>query len=366
MVTFPLASSVNLPALVDGVIHHKDTFSKTIAWAESPLVQSTGGELVRLDDGFFYLIGGHVFTGSYRSFEAADEKTSPKASQTYLGEIRKLRFNSGRPGKIDVTLVESFKDPEFARRDLNASPTILADGKSLGAAAYGGVFTKDQLNFTHPIFVAAGSVPKADESYEQKMSAYSCATLLLYDPESSGMYTTFFGGISPLGQKKRLAMVIDETPQFAGWEIHILATDVSAHAIERATSGLFSEEEVQRGLPLRLLSKYFRKEPSGWRISDELRNRVELRVFNLMDCFAGLGMFDVIFCRNVLMYLDPEAKSDILERLAGSLERDGYLVLGAAETMLGACESFTVLPHFSGIATKARRVPDLRAAVTTL
>jgi len=163
-----------------------------------------------------------------------------------------------------------------------------------------------------------------------------------------------------------LAMVIDETPQFAGWEIDILATDVSAHAIERARSGLFSEEEVQRGLPLRLLSKYFRKEPSGWRISDELRNRVELRVFNLMDCFAGLGMFDVIFCRNVLMYLDPEAKSDILERLAGSLERDGYLVLGAAETMLGACESFTVLPHFSGIATKARRVPDLRAAVTTL
>ncbi len=163
-----------------------------------------------------------------------------------------------------------------------------------------------------------------------------------------------------------LAMVIDETPQFAGWEIDILATDVSAHAIERARSGLFSEAEVQRGLPLRLLSKYFRKEPSGWRISDELRNRVELRVFNLMDCFAGLGMFDVIFCRNVLMYLDPEAKSDILERLAGSLERDRYLVLGAAETMLGACESFTVLPHFSGIATKARRVPDLRAAVTTL
>src|SRR5258706_4794414 len=163
-----------------------------------------------------------------------------------------------------------------------------------------------------------------------------------------------------------LAMVIDETPQLAGWDIQILATDVSADAIERAGCGLYSEAEVQRGLPLRLLSKYFRKEPSGWRISDELRNRVELRVFNLMDCFAGLGMFDVIFCRNVLMYLDPEAKSDILERLAGLLERDGYLVLGAAETMLGACESFTVLPHFSGIATKARRVPDLRAAVTTL
>jgi chemotaxis protein methyltransferase CheR len=159
-----------------------------------------------------------------------------------------------------------------------------------------------------------------------------------------------------------LAMVIDQTPQFAAWEVQILATDVSADAIERAKAGLFSEAEVQRGLPLKLLAKYFRKESSGWRISDELRNRVELRVFNLMDRFAALGTFDVIFCRNVLMYLDPAAKSDILERLAGSLERDGYLVLGAAETMLGTCDSFTVLRHFRGIAMKARRAPDLRSA----
>ena len=196
LVTFPLISSVSLPALVDGVMHHKDTFSKTIAWTESPLVQSTGGELVKLDDGYFYLVGGHVFTGSYRSFEAADEKTTPKASQTYLGEIRKLKFSTGKPGKIDVSLVETFKDPEFARRDLNVEQTILPDGKSLGAGAYGGVFTKEQMNFTHPIFLAAGSAPKVDDSFEQKMSSYSCATMLLYDPATSGMYTTFFGGIS--------------------------------------------------------------------------------------------------------------------------------------------------------------------------
>jgi hypothetical protein len=107
-----------------------------------------------------------------------------------------LRFGSTRPGKLEVSLVESFKDPEFARRDLNAGLAILGDGKSLGAAAYGGVFTKDQLNFTHPVWISAGSVPKVDDSFEQKMSAYSCATMLFYDPESSGMYTTFFGGIS--------------------------------------------------------------------------------------------------------------------------------------------------------------------------
>ncbi len=195
-VTYPVVSSVNLPALVEGVIHGKDTFSKTIAWAESPLVQSTGGDLTKLDDGFFYLVGGHVFMGSYRSFEAADEKNTAKASQTYLGEIRKLRLTGGGAGKLDVALVERFKDPEFARRDFNAGLTILEDGKSLGAAAWGGVFTKDQLNFTHPIFIRAGAVPKVDEGFEQKMSAYSCAIMLLYDPESSGMYTTFFGGIS--------------------------------------------------------------------------------------------------------------------------------------------------------------------------
>ena len=196
MVTYPLVSSVSLPALVDGVIHGKDTFSSSIAWAESPLVQSTGGQLVKLDDGFFYLIGGHVFMGTYRGFEAADEKNTPKASQTYLGEIRKLRFTRGGSGKLAVSLEKSFKDPEFARRDLNAGLTMLEDGKSLGAAVYGGVFTKDQLNFTRPIFISAGSVPKVDDSFEQKMSAYSCATMLFYDPESSGMYTTFFGGIS--------------------------------------------------------------------------------------------------------------------------------------------------------------------------
>ena len=196
LVTYPVISSVNLPALVDGVIRGKDTFSKTIAWAESPLVQSTGGGLLKLDDGLFYLVGGHIFMGSYRSFEGADEKSTPKASQKYLGEIRKLRLAKVGQGRLDVRLVESFSDPEFARRDLNVGLTIQNDGRSLGASAYGGVFTQDQLNFTHPIFFSAGLVPKVDKNFEQKMSAYSCATMQLYDPDSFGMYTTFFGGIS--------------------------------------------------------------------------------------------------------------------------------------------------------------------------
>ena len=159
-----------------------------------------------------------------------------------------------------------------------------------------------------------------------------------------------------------LAMIIDAMPQFAGWEIQILATDISADAIERAEAGLFNDEEVQRGLPVRMLAKYFRKGTAGWRVTDALRNRVQFRMFNLMDCFAGLGMFDVILCRNVLMYLDAATKSDILERLADCLEADGYLVLGVAETVLGASNGFAAVPNLRGIKMKCGHKQDLRSA----
>ena len=195
-VTYPILSAVRLPSLVDGVIHGRDTFSRSISFVSSPLVQATGGELLKLDDGMFYLVGGHVFSGNYRDFEANNEKNTATSSQTYLGEIRKLAVKRDAHGRLSVSLAERYQNPEFARRDLNATLTILPDGHSLGAAAYGGVFTKDQLNFTRPIYWSATSAPKIDESYEQKMSAYSCAKLLLFDPNSQSMYTTFFGGIS--------------------------------------------------------------------------------------------------------------------------------------------------------------------------
>ena len=194
-VTYPILSTVNLPALIDGVTKGRDTFSQTIAYVESPLVQVTGGELLKLDDGMFYVIGGHIFMGSYLDFEAGDEKNTPKVSQTYTGEIRKLSIKRDTTG-LAVSLVETYKHPEFARRDLNAAFTILPDGRTLGAAVYGGVFTKDQLNFSKAIHWTASLPPRVDDAFEQRMSAYSCAKLLLFDPGSGTMYSTFFGGIS--------------------------------------------------------------------------------------------------------------------------------------------------------------------------
>lgn len=194
-VTHQVLSSVSLPALIEGVIKGQDTFSKTIAWTTSPLVQSAGGELFKLDDGLFYLAGGHVFTGTYRDFEGNNEQSTGMAAQKYLGEIRKLKVERTAGGRLSVSLVERYTEPEFARRDMNAGFTILPDGHSLGAALYGGVFTKDQLNFSKPVYWDAATAPYAD-SFEQKMNAYTCAMVQFFDPESKTMYTTFFGGIS--------------------------------------------------------------------------------------------------------------------------------------------------------------------------
>ncbi|MBV8843606.1 MAG: hypothetical protein JO307_12430 [Bryobacterales bacterium] len=194
LVTYPVLSRVDLQALVKGVVAGTDTFSDTIRWTTSTLVQSAGGELLKLDDGSFYLAGGHVFTGSYRDFEAGNEQETKTASQKYLGEIRRLKLTDAG-GRPYVDLIERYADPEFARRDLNAGLIILPDGHSLGAAIYGGVFTREQLNFSKPIYWDAFTSPHVDE-YEQKMSAYSCATVQMFDPDSKTMYTTFFGGIS--------------------------------------------------------------------------------------------------------------------------------------------------------------------------
>jgi chemotaxis protein methyltransferase CheR len=159
-----------------------------------------------------------------------------------------------------------------------------------------------------------------------------------------------------------LAMIFAGLPQFSGWYIDILATDVSADAIARAQTGLFTHGEVQRGLPLRMLADHFRPEGKEWRLRNAIRARVEFRVLNLLDSFSALGTFDVIFCRNVLMYFDSTTKADILDRLSDTLADDGYLMLGAAETMMGLSNSFAPESRFPGITMKAGHAQMARAA----
>lgn len=133
-----------------------------------------------------------------------------------------------------------------------------------------------------------------------------------------------------------IAMLLaDLDPRPAGWSFEILATDYSRAVLERARAGRYNHFEVQRGLPAHYLSRYFTPVDGGWQIADRIRRAVQFREGNLLEPFDDLGTFDVIFCRNVLIYMEASARRGVIERLASALRPDGYLFLGAAELPFG-------------------------------
>jgi chemotaxis protein methyltransferase CheR len=162
-----------------------------------------------------------------------------------------------------------------------------------------------------------------------------------------------------------IAMCLKEAgAALAGWRVEIVATDLSLAVLEKSKSGLFSQFEVQRGLPIQLLVKYFKPLGEVWEIAPELRAMIQFRQLNLLQDFSQLGSFDLIFCRNVLIYFDQPTKISIFERLAKRLEPDGYLALGAAETVVGLTDAFKPHPERRGIyRSNAVRAPSLVPAM---
>jgi chemotaxis protein methyltransferase CheR len=147
-----------------------------------------------------------------------------------------------------------------------------------------------------------------------------------------------------------LAMSLKDIERdIAGWRIEVLATDLSEEVLEKARQGIYSQFEVQRGLPIQLLVKHFTRSGEFWQIAPELRAMVRYRQLNLLADFSQLGMFDVIFCRNVLIYFDAPTKIDVLNRLAKVTASDGYLVLGAAETVVGLTDRFKMVAERRGL-----------------
>jgi chemotaxis protein methyltransferase CheR len=159
-----------------------------------------------------------------------------------------------------------------------------------------------------------------------------------------------------------LAMALKEMgAALAGWRVEIIATDLSQEVLEKSKAGIYSQFEVQRGLPIQLLVKHFKQSGEFWQISSEIRAMVQHRQLNLLHDFSQLGMFDVIFCRNVLIYFDQDTKINIFGRLAKVMEPDGFLVLGAAETVVGLTDVFKPFPDKRGL----YRPSGVRAANTS-
>ncbi len=138
---------------------------------------------------------------------------------------------------------------------------------------------------------------------------------------------------------------------FKSWNIEIIATDLSDKALGQAIKGEYSQFEIQRGMPIQQLMKYFKQEGQVWRINDEVRNLVRFESFNLLEPMDKFGVFDIIFCRNVLIYFDDETKKKIFQKLTKRMEPDGYLYLGGAESVLGLSTELKIIKECPSLYT---------------
>ncbi len=160
-----------------------------------------------------------------------------------------------------------------------------------------------------------------------------------------------------------IAMLLAERPELTGGRrVQILGTDISSDVLERARAGRYNQFEVQRGLSVQQLLKYFVKSGDWWEVIPQLKSVVEYRKFNLLEPFGGLGTFDLIMCRNVLIYFDVPTKADILLRMSRQLAPDGFLQLGGAETAIGICDAFRPLPDHRGTYVHTRAPSTIVAA----
>lgn len=150
-----------------------------------------------------------------------------------------------------------------------------------------------------------------------------------------------------------IAMMIDEMrAEGRGGDVEIVGTDISERVLEKARAGLYSQFEVQRGLPIALLLRHFEKAGELWRIADRIRAMIRFQRFNLLDDPRPLGSFDIVLCRNVLHYFDPATKQVTLEKIAAQMRDDGVLLLGAGETTGNVTDAFNPSPLGAGFFTR--------------
>jgi chemotaxis protein methyltransferase CheR len=190
---------------------------------------------------------------------------------------------------------------------------------------------------------------------------------MLLEARASRRSLRIWCAASSTGQEPySIAMCLKEIGStLAGWRIEILATDLSQCVLEKSKAGIFSQFEVQRGLPIHMLVKHFTQVGELWQLNADIRAMVQHRQLNLLHDFSHLGTFDVIFCRNVLIYFDQDAKAAIFDRLARVIEPDGVLTLGAAESVVGISDAFRPYPERRGL-YRPNAVRAVRAGVAAM
>jgi chemotaxis protein methyltransferase CheR len=238
-------------------------------------------------------------------------------------------------------LVESRLVPLARRVGLSGIPELVQRMKSAGADAL--IADVVEAMTTNETFFFRDKIP-FDHMRETILPALTKA-------RANRRTLRIWSAASSTGQEPySIAMLLREADQaLAGWRVEIVATDLAQSVLEKSKAGMFSQFEVQRGLPIQMLVKYFTQVGELWQLNADIRSMVQHRQLNLLQDFSQLGMFDVIFCRNVLIYFDQDTKAVIFERLAKQLESDGMLMLGAAESVVGITDAFKPYPDRRGL-----------------
>ena len=271
---------------------------------------------------------------------------APKAPDDFHYLARLLRRRSGLSFSLDkMALVERrllpvmrrfhFKDMGSMIGDLRLGSEALAEAVTEAMTVNESSFFRDQELFVAlrdsvlPSLIAARTAQK-----RLRIWSAACAA----GQEAYSIAIT----LSEMGLAR------------AGWQLEILASDLSTDMIGRAESGLYRSHEIERGLNGELQSRYFSRQATDWVVTESLRRMVRFRRFNLLDSFGGLDEVDVVFCRNVLMYFEAATRADVLMRLADTLASDGLLVLGENETAGNA--GFQPSIHGPAIFVKSRQL----------
>lgn len=232
--------------------------------------------------------------------------------------------------RIETTLIPFCKSRDIDTVELLANRMQRASEKDLATDVVDALLNNETSFFRDPVAfaqIADDILPRLAEQHKarKKLRIWSAAC-------STGQ------------EAYSLAMLFAEAPErWAGWDIEILATDISRSAIQRARDGLYSQFEAQRGLAIRRLLAWF--DPvldQGWRVKSEIATKVRFARHNLVGAPPAGGPFDLILCRNVLLYFAPERRGLLLERLSSAIDPDGILMLGAGETATGVSGRFVI------------------------
>ena len=162
-----------------------------------------------------------------------------------------------------------------------------------------------------------------------------------------------------------IAMLFAADPvRWRGWTIDLLGSDVSESAVNRARAGLYTQFEAQRGLAVTQMIRWFEESDAGWRVAESLRRNVRFQVHNILEAPPHPGQFDIILCRNVLLYLSTDKKRAAFDRLSSALAPDGWVMLGAGETVIGQTEKLVADREWRGLYRLAGSGLEERRAVS--